>query len=86
MARQQFIDQPHELSDLVHAAIQRQLAATGRRIKADIYDGDVVLTGVVNTWYQKQVAQESILAIEQVGVVDNRITVDDESMEFDSLW
>ena len=68
---------------MVISAIQRHLSSSSRRIHADVYERDVVLSGVVGSWYQKQIAQESILALDEVNIVDNRITVDYQADLFD---
>lgn len=80
-----FIDPPHELGQLIRKAMDRQMSISASRIHADVYQRDVVLSGVVGSWYQKQLAQESILSLDDIGIVDNRIIVDYDDEPFDPI-
>lgn len=83
MTRLNYIDPPHELAELIRSTLERHLSSSGLRVNADVYERDVVLSGVVGSWYQKQLAQESLLALDEVDLVDNRITVDYQDRVFD---
>ena len=48
---------------------------SGRNLRADVVQGEVVLTGAVATYYQKQMAQESVRTIEGVTSVRNELEV-----------
>ncbi len=71
--------------DIPHALIQlpmhleralKSLAAVGqRRIRAEVEGDAVVLKGVVRSYYHKQLAQETIRAVDGVGTIRNDIIV-----------
>jgi hypothetical protein len=83
MTPSNFIDSPHDLDRLIRNAVNRHMATSANRIRADVYERDVVLSGVVGSWYQKQLVQESILSLDDIGIVDNRIIVDYADKRFD---
>ncbi|TWU07340.1 BON domain protein [Symmachiella macrocystis] len=65
----------HKLNDEIHFQIQRDLSAFGRNVSYEVNDSDVVLSGVVGSYYHKQMAQESLRRIEGLSRIDNRIQV-----------
>ena len=65
----------HKLHDEIHFQIQRDLSAFGRNVSFEFNDSGVVLSGVVGSYYQKQMAQESLRRIEGLSRIDNRIQV-----------
>jgi len=85
MTSYNFIDPPHDLGQVIRKAVDRFMSGSANQIHADVYDRDVVLSGVVGSWYQKQLAQESILSLDDIGIVDNRIIVDYEDELFDPM-
>jgi len=72
---QHFIDESHSLRDVVQATLARSPHITGRNLRVDLIDDEVILTGAVATYYQKQMAQESVRGIEGVTVVRNELEV-----------
>ncbi len=48
----------------------------GQTVRIEMRPGRVVLRGVVPSFYQKQIAQEVVRAIEGVERVENRLDVD----------
>ncbi len=69
------IHAPHSLSDQVRATLRDELAVFGRNISFEIQDAEVVLNGVVGSYYHKQMVQESLRGIEGVQRIDNRLRV-----------
>jgi osmotically-inducible protein OsmY len=66
---------PHELRELIESALSRSPYLSGRQLQCEVCDEDVVLRGVVHSYYQKQLAQESLRAIEGVTRIRNEIEV-----------
>ncbi|MEQ8785796.1 MAG: BON domain-containing protein [Pirellulaceae bacterium] len=48
---------------------------SGRNVRFETREGRIVLRGVVNSYFQKQMAQESLRRIEGVSEIDNELTV-----------
>ena len=80
MVRSHIRQDPHDgpnahLLEHVQSTLTRQVHFAGRCLRCEFQDEDLVLSGVVRTYYQKQLAQESIRAIQGVGRVRNEIEV-----------
>lgn len=75
MAAIHFIDSSHQLGDLVCHALERQLHLIGRRVRYELREADVVLTGSVRTYFQKQMAQESLRHVPGIGRIVNDLEV-----------
>ncbi len=75
MTQQHFSDRPHTLCDLVYSTLCRNPYLTGRNVRIQVVDDSVVLSGVVNSYYQKQMAQESLRQVQGLGQVRNEIQV-----------
>lgn len=72
---QHYCDQPHDLRELVQSALARSFHFAGRGIQVAI-DGDtVVLRGTVRTYYQKQIAQESVRLVQGISRIRNELEV-----------
>jgi osmotically-inducible protein OsmY len=69
----------HEPKRHLHAEVRRAIALNpyfaGRRVAVELRDDDVVLSGVLGSYFHKQMAQESILSINGVRRVHNEIRV-----------
>ncbi|QDU78327.1 BON domain protein [Polystyrenella longa] len=76
MTTKHYLDGQHSLHELAHNAIVSNPYFFGQKIKVDVRGEDVILRGMVNTYYQKQLAQETVLDIEGVHSVQNEIDVD----------
>ena len=72
---QHYIDHSHSLRDVVQAQLSRSPFITGRNLRVELIDDEVVLTGHVPTYYQKQMAQESLRGIDGVAQVRNELEV-----------
>ncbi len=71
----QYLDSAHSLDDLIGHALARQPHLTGRRIRYELRGEDVVLTGSVRTYFEKQMAQESLRRIQGLGRIVNDVEV-----------
>jgi osmotically-inducible protein OsmY len=64
---------------LLHTEVHRALAnnphLAGRRVRVELRDDHVVLTGELGSYYHKQVAQEAVRSIGGVRKVRNEIQV-----------
>ena len=59
----------------LHRLLTRHLQVAGRDLRIDIDDRGVVLSGTVRSWYQKQLAQESIRRVAGAASIRNEIEV-----------
>ncbi len=67
--------QHFDLSTRIRSTLARGTHFLGRTLDIEMHGDDVVLTGVVDTYYQKQLAQESIRDIDGIGRIHNEIEV-----------
>jgi osmotically-inducible protein OsmY len=67
------IDMP--LDDQVHIALERNPHVARRNLHFETDRGRVILRGVVNTYYQKQMAQEAVRHIDGVHEIANELEV-----------
>lgn len=63
------------LEQRVGAAIQSSPYLSGRTLRFETHQGRVVLHGSVQTYFQKQMAQEAIRGVLGVEQVENRLEV-----------
>ncbi len=75
MSAIQFIDCGHSLDELVVHALARQPHLVGRRVRCQVQEQDVTLTGRVETYFQKQMAQESLRKINGIRRIVNDLEV-----------
>lgn len=64
----------HTLSDLVLHALRRS-PWVGRQVSVEVVDGSIVLRGAVRSYFQKQMAQESLMGIAGKSRVVNELVV-----------
>lgn len=70
------IHEAHDLQFRVHFVLSRNPYLGGRVIQCEIADQDVViLKGNVRTWYQKQMAQESLRKVDGIRKITNELAV-----------
>lgn len=69
------IDQDLSLAERVSRALRRDPYLARRDLRCQTLDGRIKLTGVVHSYYQKQLAQEVIRRIDGVGRVENELEV-----------
>ena len=65
----------HTLEDQIDSAIRTNPYLGGKRLRFETHAGEVILEGVVATYFQKQMAQESLRHIAGVRRIDNRLHV-----------
>lgn len=75
MSQVHFRDTDHSLADVVHSTLARSPYFAGGNVRVELDDDNVVLRGIVRTYYQKQIAQESVRCIEGVGQIVNELEV-----------
>lgn len=63
------------LREVVESALARSVHFAGRNLRFEVHEDGVVLRGVVRSYYQKQLAQESLKAISGVPRITNEIEV-----------
>ena len=63
------------LDDRVLNALERNPYLTHRNLRFETQEGRVVLRGVVKTYFQKQMAQESLRNVEGVAEISNELEV-----------
>jgi osmotically-inducible protein OsmY len=72
-------DRPHEPSRRLHADVHRALARNSyfaaRNLAVEVREHEVVLSGVLGSYFHKQMAQESVLSVHGVRRVHNEIRV-----------
>ena len=62
-------------SERLGQALSQNPHLLGRKLGFETDAGVVVLTGTVNSYYQKQMAQEAIRRVDGVAMIDNRLEV-----------
>jgi osmotically-inducible protein OsmY len=67
------IDMP--LEDRVLSALERNPYLARRNLRFETEQGRVVLRGIVNTYYQKQIAQEVLRRVDGVSEISNELEV-----------
>ncbi|MCA9006163.1 MAG: BON domain-containing protein [Planctomycetaceae bacterium] len=74
------IDSAHQLSELIKKAISSSELFANQSVQYHVEQEQVVLTGIVGSYYAKQLAQESVSRIQGVRQVHNRLTVAQDQM------
>ena len=75
MTLQHFEDSRHDLSDLLSNALARNPYFANRNIRIELQEDEIVLKGAVNTYYLKQLAQESVRSLKSTEKIRNEIEV-----------
>ena len=65
----------NDLTDRLDQAITTSPHLNGRKLGFETDAGVVVLTGTVSTYFQKQMAQETVRRVDGVQMIDNRLEV-----------
>jgi osmotically-inducible protein OsmY len=63
------------LDSLVSTALQESPYLSGRQLRFETQDGRVVLRGTVSSYYQKQMAQETLRRVDGVSHIENHLEV-----------
>ncbi len=75
MSALHFVESGHSLNESVGHALTRHPHLVGRRVRYEIVDRNVVLTGRVQTYFQKQMAQETLRKIAGISRIVNDLEV-----------
>ena len=63
------------LAERIESAVFESPYFAGRRLHVRAVDDCVVVEGTVNTYFHKQMAQETLLRVDGVSRIDNRVQV-----------
>jgi osmotically-inducible protein OsmY len=69
------LDTASTLVDRIDHAISLNPHLAGRHLTIEAHQGRIRLLGIVNSYYQKQMAQETVRGVEGVEGVENRLQV-----------
>ena len=75
MLSQRDTHEPFGLQELVGSALARTSYLAGKNLRFEVHEEDVVLHGVVRSYYQKQLVQESLKSIQGLHRIMNQIEV-----------
>ena len=64
-----------DLRDRIHLVLSRAPHLIGRSIQVEVVDREVLLTGTVRSYFQKQMAQESLRYVSGLGLIRNQLAV-----------
>jgi len=62
-------------TDLVLSALENSPHVPLRNLRFEASEGRVVLRGVVRSYFQKQMAQETLMALDAVDEIENQLEV-----------
>jgi osmotically-inducible protein OsmY len=65
----------HPLEDRVRIVLNKNPHLPRRTLRIEAHDGRVTLKGVVRSFYQKQMAQESLKGLEGLRQIENQLEV-----------
>lgn len=65
-----------KLEELISLALEQSPYLARRTIRVENQEGEVVLHGTVKSFFQKQMAQETLKGLHGVRSIDNRLHVD----------
>src|SRR5262249_28659478 len=63
MNQQRYFNAPHEIHDLLETALSRHASLFRDKVRAEMHEGEIVLSGIVGSYYHKQLAQESLRSL-----------------------
>jgi len=66
---------PNDLREIVESALARSLYLSGKNLRFEVHEHGLVLRGIVRSYYQKQLAQESLKSISGLPRICNEIEV-----------
>ena len=69
------IHEAHDLHAHVHFVLSKNPFVGLRDVQFEIDQQDVILKGAVKTYYQKQMAQESLRGVQGIRAISNQLTV-----------
>ena len=69
------VHEAHDLNHRVHFVLSRDPYIGRRNVRYEVIDQDVFLSGSVTSYYQKQMAQETLRKIEGISRIVNELSV-----------
>ena len=63
------------LAERIYTVLERSAFFDGRRVKLDIVDGKVLVSGVLPSYYQKQMVYQHLAQIPGVGEIRDELEV-----------
>ena len=75
MTKTYILHDAHDLHNRIHLVLSKQPHLLGRPIRVEVINREVLLTGSVRSYFQKQMAQESLRQIEGLGPIRNQLCV-----------
>jgi osmotically-inducible protein OsmY len=75
MQQKRLSDTRLELHTEIHNALAGNPYFAGRKVRVELQENDVVLSGVLGSYFHKQMAQESVRSVDGVNRVHNQIEV-----------
>lgn len=66
----------HTLNKLVDDVLKQSPYFARRPVRFETEQGRVILRGVVNSYYEKQMVQEILRRVDGIGQIDNHLEVD----------
>ncbi len=69
------IDNRHSLHEMVSVALKHVLPGLSGEVRWTFAKDHVCLSGVVSSYYEKQIAQEALLKMPELGDVTNELQV-----------
>lgn len=78
-------DHAHQLNELVKHAISTSSLVANQNVQYKIEQEQVFLSGIVNSYYEKQLAQESVSRVDGVRQVHNRLRVEPTQKAVETL-
>ena len=76
MSAKYILHDAHDLQHRIHFILSKDPYVGGRDVRYEIIDQDVLLKGCVRTFYQKQMAQESLRKVNGIRRIVNELNVD----------
>lgn len=65
----------HDLRNIVESALAKSSQLSGKSLRFEVHEDGVVLRGVVRSYYQKQLVQESLKSISGLRRIQNELEV-----------
>jgi len=59
----------------IRSALDQNPHLLGRKLRIETHEGRVTLRGVVRSYYQKQMAQETLRTVVGIGQIENQLEV-----------
>lgn len=69
------LDSRHSLNEIVCDALMRVFHGSNNSVKWRVEQDCIRLTGAVSSYYEKQIAQEALLQMPELGTVMNQLQV-----------